>query len=243
LTDNAQLPALSWRARAKGLADTLINFVFPPVCSTCKTVGSLFCDACRSQIQWLEEPLCACCGRVVSRPVAKCTVCQRRPLPLQQVRAAVLFSDPIPKVIHHMKYNGLFALAQPLANLMVEAWTKWQIPVDLVVPIPLHPDRQRERGYNQSDLLTRHLSEQLNLAYDLKALRRTRHTSPQVGLSAVDRLTNVQNAFWADARVAGKHVLLIDDVCTTGATMAAAAEALLAVGAKTVSGYCVARAL
>lgn len=142
-----------------------------------------------------------------------------------------------------MKYNGLFALAEPVAGLMIEAWTRWQIPVDVVVPVPLHADRERKRGYNQSALLARHLCHRLNLALTQEALQRVRYTRPQVELSAVERLANVANAFQADpGQVAGRNVLLIDDVCTSGATMIAATEALLGAGAKTVSGYAVARA-
>ena len=142
-----------------------------------------------------------------------------------------------------MKYNGLFALAEPMAGLMSEAWARWQIPVDVVVPVPLHADRERKRGYNQSALLANHLCRWLNLAFTPEALQRVRYTRPQVELSAVDRLANVANAFQANpGHVAGGDVLLVDDVCTTGATMIAATEALLAAGAKTVSGYSVARA-
>lgn len=117
------------------------------------------------------------------------------------------------------------------------------MPVDLVLPIPLHAERQRERGYNQSALLTRDFCRLATLPYAEDGLQRTRFTTPQVGLTAVERLKNVQDAFATKVEVAGKHILLIDDVCTTGATMAAAATTLYAAGAKTVSGYCVARAI
>lgn len=142
-----------------------------------------------------------------------------------------------------MKYNGFFGLAEPVAGLMIEAWARWEIQVDVVVPVPLHAERERKRGYNQSALLADHLCRRLDLTFTPEALRRVRHTRPQVELSAVDRLANVANAFEASAdHVAGGDVLLVDDVCTTGATMIAATEALLAAGAKTVSGYAVARA-
>jgi ComF family protein len=127
---------------------------------------------------------------------------------------------------------------------MVAAWPQWQMAVDLVVGVPLHPQRQKKRGYNQSDLLARHFSEKLCLSEDKRALQRVRNTPPQVGLNANDRQLNMSDAFWADkARVTGGHILLIDDVCTTGSTLKAAAEALVAAGATQVSGYCLARAL
>jgi ComF family protein len=165
-------------------------------------------------------------------------------LPLRQIRAATIFTDPITTIIHKMKYEGFFGLADLLADLMVEAWPRWQVVVDGIVPVPLHPDREKKRGYNQSALLAKRLGKQLGLVYAPGFLRRIRYTQPQVGLNAADRLTNVKDAFAvATGEVAGKHILLVDDVCTTGATMAAAAQALLAGGACSVSGYCVARAM
>jgi ComF family protein len=175
--------------------------------------------------------------------VIHCRRCQERPLPLNQIRAAVLFEEPVARLIHLMKYEGYFALAEPLADLMLEAWPRWQTPVDLVLPIPLYPGRERKRGYNQSELLTRQLSAKMGWAASETALRRLRHTRPQVGLDADARRHNLQNAFVAEENeLAGKHVLLVDDVCTTGATLVAAAETLTAVGVASVSGYCLARA-
>lgn len=243
MTEKTQLPALTWRTRARGLADSLLNFVFPPVCGACKKAGSLLCDACRSQLQWVNAPLCDKCGRPVARATDRCSVCQERPLPLNQIRAAVLFAHPVSKLIHNLKYNGAFGLSKPLAQMMADAWPTWQMPVDLVLPIPLHAERERKRGYNQSTLLTRDFCQLVGLPFSDDGLQRTRFTTPQVGLTAVERLKNVQDAFATQVDVLGKHILLIDDVCTTGATMAAAANALYAAGATAVSGYCVARAI
>ncbi|MCP4417070.1 MAG: ComF family protein [Chloroflexi bacterium] len=243
MAEKMLLPAETWRTRAKELADSLLNFVFPPVCGACKKVGLLICDTCIAQLKWIQSPLCFRCGRPVPKPTKCCSVCQERPLPVNQIRAAVLFAHPVSKLIHNLKYNGAFAIAKPLANLMVDAWPTWKMPVDLVLPIPLHADRKRKRGYNQSTLLARAFCNGTALHFADDILLRTRFTTPQVGLSAVQRLENVQDAFQADSCVLGKHILLIDDVCTTGATMAAAAIALSVAGAQTVSGYCVARAI
>lgn len=243
MAEKIQLPALTWRNRARGLANSLLNFVFPPVCGACKKAGSLICEECHHQLQWVQAPLCDRCGRPTRKPTDCCPVCQERPLPLKQIRAAVLFAHPVSKLIHNLKYNGAFALGKPLGQLMAGAWATWHMPVDLVLPIPLHAERKRKRGYNQSTLLTRAFCDRTALPYAEDALQRTRLTTPQVGLTAVERLQNVQDAFQADACVMDRHVLLIDDICTTGATMAAAATALYAAGAHTVSGYCLARAV
>ena len=243
MTEKTQLPPLTWRSRARGLADSLLNFVFPPVCGACKKAGSLLCDACHAQLQWVRAPLCNRCGRPVSRATDCCSVCRERPLPLNQIRAAVLFAQPVSKLIHNLKYNGAFGLSKPLAEMMADAWQTWQMPVDLVLPIPLHAEREQKRGYNQSTLLTRDFCKLVGLPFVEDGLTRTRFTTPQVGLTAVERLKNVQDAFATQVNIVGKHILLIDDVCTTGATMAAAANALIADGASMVSGYCVARAI
>jgi ComF family protein len=139
-----------------------------------------------------------------------------------------------------MKFDGLFALARPLADLMAEAWPKWRHPFDLAAPIPLHPDRLKQRGFNQSKLLLDALVKRLNWPAEPAALKRSRSTRPQVELGGRERWENVRGAFTADRDlVAGQRILLVDDVSTSGATLAAAAEALLDAGAASVSAYCV----
>lgn len=245
MTNRINLLGGSWFSQVQHLTSNLLNFVFPPVCANCKKPGQMICADCLAKITWLNDPICAHCGRVVLKKTERCSACLHTPLhPVDPVRAAVIFAEPIPTIIHQLKYNGYFGLAKPLADLMVDAWSKWQIPVDLVVSIPLHPHREKKRGYNQSDLLVHHFCEQLDLAEDKRALQRVRNTSPQVGLGANERVSNVANAFVADiSKATGKHILLVDDVCTTGSTLKAAAEALMTAGATRVSGYCLARAL
>jgi len=161
-----------------------------------------------------------------------------------QIRAATLYIEPVRSIIHKMKYEGLFGLAEPLAELMVVAWPRWRSPVDLVLPIPLHPDRRRERGYNQSELLVNGVKRHTGWTSDATALQRRRNTRPQLGLSAVERKDNVNGAFWADAsKVAGRRILLVDDVCTTGSTLISATESLLEAGATSVVAYCLAMAV
>jgi len=157
------------------------------------------------------------------------------------MRAALRYQEPTSSLIHRFKYEGCFALAGPLAQSLIAAWPTWEQPPDLIIPIPLHPRRKRRRGYNQSELLAAPLARVLGLPLTPRGLQRVRHTAPQVGLGPEERHDNVRGAFAATDAVHGRRVLLIDDVLTTGATMRAAAEALLAAGAASVSAYCLAR--
>ena len=130
-----------------------------------------------------------------------------------------------------------------MAEIMQEVIPLTAVDTDLIIPIPLHPERERERGYNQSTLLARELSGQSHVPYSTNGLQRTRPTPPQAQLNAQARRENVRGAFMADAsKVAHKRIVLIDDVCTTGSTLSEAAEALYAAGATAVSAHCFARA-
>jgi ComF family protein len=235
-----ELSPTSLRRRAVHLLDSALSLILPPVCVSCRQAGSLFCDACRAQLDWVAPPVCDHCGRRLRD--GRCYAC-RQLLPALRLRAAVWFSGPIVPAIHQFKYEGITAAAAPLADVMVQGWQEWSVPVDLVAPVALHPSRERERGYNQAALLARQLSERLALPLAARALARIRVTRPQVGLPLGERQRNVSGAFTADAAlVAGKRILLVDDVCTTGATLGAAAAALLEGGASGVTAYCVARA-
>lgn len=194
----------------------------------------------------VPQQICPCCGRFQDDseyPTTGhlCAECSRQPSPLTQMRAPYRYLEPLSRIIHRYKYDGYFGLATPLAELMIDGWPVWEQAVDLILPIPLHPRRQRRRGYNQSQLLAQRLGKELGIDCEPFLLRRTRHTAPQVGLGPEARRENVRGAFLADAGLAGRHVLLVDDVLTTGETMKAAAEALLTVGVASVSSYCLAR--
>lgn len=206
-------------------------------------MGAVLCASCVAQVIWIQNPICERCGRVVGRQGWLCWACQQQPPLLAQMRGAAYFTGPMRPAIHGLKYRQGFALADPLADLMVQAWPRWQMPVDVVLPIALHADRQRERGYNQAELLATRFAAGVGLPCDTLALVRQRHTTPQVQLSGPERRRNLHQAFVADgARVGGRRVLLVDDVCTTGSTLGAAAEALLQAGATSVFAYCLTRA-
>jgi ComF family protein len=171
-----------------------------------------------------------------------CRDCRVRPLTIAGIRSVVYLDGPLRKAIHRLKYTGIMALSEPLAQYMADYLTANPLAVDVVVPVPLHHRRQRERGFNQSVLLARGVAAASGLDVDERALARIRATVPQVGLDIYERRVNVMGAFEAHGnRVEGRRVLVVDDVCTTGATLEACGQALTAAGARSVWGFALAR--
>jgi ComF family protein len=216
-----------------------------------------------ADIELMHRPVCAHCGIALSpnaqdagpvpaqsKGAAKdvatlCTECQKAPFQLDGMRACAFHSGPLRKAIHQFKYGGLRALAAPLGQLMSQSWSELAPAsgLDAIVPVPLHPTRQRERGYNQAVLLARELGPTLGWPVVEDELARVKATAPQIDLNAEQRRANVQHAFkCTKGGLAGKRVLLVDDVCTTGATLEAAAAALYQAGAVSVWSFTLARA-
>lgn len=159
----------------------------------------------------------------------------------QMVRIAALHTPPMREAIHALKYENRPELAEPLARYLVAALLTaprhpFTSALDVVVPVPLHEVRRRERGYNQSELLARAFCKRSGLPHAPNLLSRERPTASQVGLNALERQANVAEAFVAKGDLAGKQILLVDDVYTTGATMRACAVALQTAGAEAVYG-------
>jgi ComF family protein len=195
-------------------------------------------------------PVCPLCGRPTNVS-GYCWHCRHDPLAIDGIRSVFSFEGEVRQTVHHLKYCNRQVLAVPLARLMAGYWRANPIPTNLIVPVPLYPARQRERGYNQADLLAQALGGMIDVPVATKGLRRVRHTQPQVNLNASERGENVRGAFIyqmsekgsSDVAVNGRRVLLIDDVCTTGSTLEACSLALKAAGASTVWGFTLARAI
>lgn len=164
-----------------------------------------------------------------------CTRCRTSPLKIDCIRSVAYSEGVLREAVHRLKYSDLTALAEPLGGLMASYWAQHPLPADVVVPVPLHAARLRERGYNQAALLADEMARRVGLAVDGHTLNRQRATAPQVELDARERRENVRDAFHcADDTLAGQQVLLVDDVCTTGSTLEACAQALYAGGARAV---------
>jgi len=240
-----------WRSeRMRPLLDALLAVLLAPRCVVCgdaldrPTLGPV-CPACWKSILPLTPPLCDQCGdplptwRVVSVPLARCPRCRRGRRPLDRSRAIGLYEGALRSIVHALKYEGRRSLAKPLGAMMRTRCADVLLDADLAVPVPLHPSRRRERGFNQADDLARHVG--LPIA---AALRRVRRTPPQADLPAGRRHGNVKDAFAAGKDVQlilGRVVVLIDDVSTTGATLDACALVLKERGAREVRALTAAR--
>lgn len=224
---------------AAALRQVLLDLLFPPRCVGCRRGGDWFCAACRQAIARILPPLCPRCGRPLRH--AQCPYCEKLALQIDGTRAIAFFEGGLREAIHAFKYTHRIELAQPLGDLLSDYFMRHPFPADVLIPVPLHAERERARGYNQSQLLAQVLSQHSHLPIWNDALTRSRHTRPQVELDAQHRRENVRDAFQATRRVEGARILLIDDVCTTGATMDACGIALQARGAKSIWGLALAR--
>jgi ComF family protein len=218
-----------------------VDFFLPPRCGGCRRVGTWLCAGCRSRIRHLREPLCRRCGAEVETPRPDCG-CRTRLRSLTRLRSAVAYDGPIELAIHRFKYWGWRRLAGPLALLLAERLVVEGLAASWVVAVPLHPERLRARGFNQSELLVRELTASLGLQPAPGRLVRIRATPPQVGHDRLWRQKNVHGAFeWLGPSLAGRSILVVDDVATTGATLEACAAALRAGCSGPVIGGAVAR--
>jgi ComF family protein len=160
------------------------------------------------------------------------------------IRSYTTYHGPIREAIHRFKYQKDIALCESLAIYLIELFNIYKWEVDLIIPVPLSQERQKERGYNQSTLLARPFSFHFKIPLSTTAISRSLHTNTQVGLSARDRQNNLFKAFTAQTeQVSGKKILVIDDVATTSATLNATANTLVNAGAKKVYGLTLARSI
>lgn len=223
------------------LPQRLLDLLYPPRCAGCGRGGAWYCARCRAQTPPVPAPSCRRCGQPLSG--SDCWSCASAPPVAHMVRAATLFEGPIRQAIHRLKYSNLTAVAPVLGGLLVDAYRDSVWSADVIVPVPLHPARQRLRGYNQAERLARPLAKTLGISLAPQALRRVRATADQIGLDPGGRRANVGGAFAVAqaASVTGRSVLLIDDVATTGCTLDACAAALLDSGAAGVNALVLAR--
>jgi ComF family protein len=238
-------------------ATAALDLLYPSLCPVCDMAlgpgrRDPLCRGCWTAIERIEPPGCRTCGRPFPSferallPAAPplCHACAVAPPPFDYARAAGAYAGALRDALHAFKFGGKRALARPLGDLVIEQCGGLLGPhVDALVAVPLTRARERERGFNQAALLASHLAAASGLPVKPRWLSRRHRTRSQTELTADERRANVAGAFAASPRVAGAHVLVVDDILTTGATAGECARTLRGAGARAVGVVAVARVL
>lgn len=246
---NALLPSL------RSFLNAGLGFIYPEACQICGAARAtsdecFLCAACRASARFIELPFCERCGLPFQGAITnsfECANCRAQDLFYSKARSAILAKDQMLEVIHRYKYQRALWFEPFLAGLLIrqaepelakENWTN-------IVPVPLHPTKQREREFNQAERLARHLSRATGIPLQTGLLRRVVPTRTQTLLSREERQANVRRAFIVrpGARLAGARIVLVDDVFTTGSTTNACARVLKSAGAGEVCVWTVARGM
>lgn len=231
------------------------DIIFPPRCLGCADIlhphrGQLFCPACKEKVKFITGSLCPVCGTTFSdSPAAShlCGNCMENKTYFSCARAVVSYETIILDAIHQFKYGNNISVGARLASFMAD----FSFPdVDftgysLIIPVPLHIKRLRQRGFNQSLILARALAKKWQIPVNFSLLKRHKFTETQTGLHKAERNKNIKGAFEVGDKkiIAGKNVILVDDVYTTGATINECARILTKAGAKKVAVLTLARVL
>ena len=235
--------------------DIGLGFIYPENCQLCGEQAATaragyVCRRCRSQVRFIRPPFCERCGLPFEGDLTtpfECANCREMELHFSAARSAVAARGVVLEIIHRYKYQRAIWFEPFLADLFLHETVpalrgqQW----DLIVPVPLHPLKQREREFNQAERLAAHLSTATQIPMNNKVLRRVVFTGTQTRLTRRERAANMRNAFALrdGARLNRERVVLVDDVFTTGATTSACAQVLLAAGAREVCVWTVARGL
>ncbi|MDL1970268.1 MAG: ComF family protein [Candidatus Desulfofervidaceae bacterium] len=219
----------------------LLDVFFPCLCAGCGTpveASRLFCAECEADLAMVTAPFCQICGCPFTSPQGDehiCGECLQQPPFFKAARSVFIYKEPIKRAIIQFKFLGCTALAELFAKVIItnlDGFIK-QIAPDIVIPVPLHLSRLRERGYNQCLLLAKRIARILGIPCKKRTLQKVKPTMSQVGLSLSQRRFNVKGSFTVvdpDA-VQGRRILLIDDVFTTGSTVNECAKVLVKAGA------------
>jgi ComF family protein len=243
-----------WLAEA---SDAIVSVFFPAGCRICDKLLTQasrvpLCEECLASFEAAPEMACTVCGQAVTgitqnegEPLV-CRACQQQTYAFERARSYGIYEGPLVRAVLLLKFERMEPLRAWFAERLAEMARRESklLAADVVVPVPLHRDRERERGYNQAGLVSKLLSRMLGLPHQAVLLMRTRPRPNKQALSLEERWESVRGAFATrpGSQVDNKRVLLVDDVMTTGATLDACARALLESGAKSVLGLTVARA-
>ena len=227
------------------MLSTLLELLFPSSCLACgnmvaRAADIMLCPDCLEQLEPVSIPLCSCCGRQFHKGTGDnhlCELCLTNSYHFDIARALVKYRPPVTRIISAFKYHRhTTALKSFQAIFAGHPCLKDLGQPDLIIPVPLHVSRLRERGFNQALLLARTFYPEHHHLINFTALQRKRHTSPQTGMNGKERRRNLKNAFQVidENTVKNRRVLLIDDVFTTGSTVSECARMLKKAAAKEV---------
>lgn len=239
----------------KSWIKAFLNFIFPPKCPLCGIFLTLeeeslfFCKECFGGINFINSPSCPRCGlpypNIDYSTHHLCGQCHLNKRAFEKARAVGYYDGILLKSIQYFKYYDRLTFGRPLGKLLGDylMTSEDRYSYELIIPVPLHKKRLKERGFNQSSLLAKVVAKRNSVPLDVATLKRVRWTEPQTNLSGKERETNVKGAFRVVKRdrVEGKKILLIDDVFTTGSTVNECAKALLRAEAKGVDVLTLAR--
>lgn len=228
------------------LVDRFLDLIFPSVCPVCGNdsdshAHNPVCAACWKGINPHSGPECLICGLPVSSDVAlRCGSCLEKPPYFSRIIYYGIYDGTLRKAIHLLKFKGIKRLARPMAGLL----SGLPIPAaDGIVPVPLHSARLRDREFNQTALIGRHLSRFTGMPLLLDVLKKKRETPPQTDVTGKERLKNVKDSFTVTKDVTGLRIVIVDDVITTGATVDECARVLIKAGAESVFVVALARSM
>ncbi len=217
-----------------------IDLVFPPFCCHCGRIGYELCPDCFSKIELLDQSsFCEVCGGKKHED----GICKAKGIFMDKIHSWGYYQGPLKSTVQKLKYKRGMGLVSYLVPFLETFIANWFDQFDVITPLPLGRKREHERGYNQTALFTKPLARNLGFPYLPEAVVRVRETRSQVGLSAVERRSNISDAFHADEKkVKGLKVLLMDDITTTSATINECAKALKLGGAESVYCFTLAKA-
>lgn len=219
------------------------HLLLPQDCLLCgdQGAGLPICEACQVDLPWHSPNACPSCA-LPTLSGETCGTCLKAPPAFDRTRTLMDYEFPVDALLRRFKYAGFLAVADLMGSLMANRYSGESRP-DLLIPMPLHPSRLKERGFNQAVEIGRILAKNLHIPMDPHACRRVRPTTPQAGLTLQARQKNLRGAFTCSPDLSGKHVALIDDVMTTGASLDELARAVRKAGAIRVECWVIARTL